>query len=370
MIVQFGTSRFLQAHADLFASEARDAGQKVPGITVVQTTGNADRARRLGAFSDPDGFPVIVRGIESGQPIDRTIRVRSVVRGLQAGRDWQELATLVRDDATHIVSNTGDTGYDVLAGDDDAQAAPRSFPALLVELLHQRWRSGGAPLTLLPCELIPRNGDVLRERVAGLTEAQARDPAFIDWLRSRCVWTNTLVDRIVSAPLEPAGAIAEPYALWAIERAAGLAMPFTHPSIVLTDDLEPFERLKLHVLNLGHSWLAERWSRQGASPGRTVRELVTNRETRTALDRLMTEEVVPGFAARGLEESARAYVATTIERFENPFLDHLLSDIYAHHATKIDRRIGGFVAWVDDAAATPPPMPELRRLAASQRMTA
>ena len=37
-IVQFGTSRFLQAHADLFVHEARAAGQAIGPITVVKTT--------------------------------------------------------------------------------------------------------------------------------------------------------------------------------------------------------------------------------------------------------------------------------------------------------------------------------------------
>ena len=47
MILQFGTSRFLQAHVDLFAWEAAVAGQRVPQIAIVQVSGDAERARRL-----------------------------------------------------------------------------------------------------------------------------------------------------------------------------------------------------------------------------------------------------------------------------------------------------------------------------------
>ncbi|WP_294195428.1 mannitol dehydrogenase family protein [uncultured Sphingomonas sp.] len=347
MIVQFGTSRFLQAHVDLFASEARDAGQDVPGITIVQTTDDTERAKRLAAFADPAGFPVIVRGIEAGAPVERTVRVRSVVDGLQATRDREVLIALIRDRATHIVSNTGDLGYRV---------APGSFPTILHDALHARWQAGGAGVTMLPCELVSRNGDVLRDTVAGLAE----DAAFAAWLTRDCRWVNTLVDRIVSTPLEPAGAIAEPYALWAVETQPGLAMPFTHPAIVLTDDLERFERLKLHILNLGHTWLADRWARAGAVPGVTVRAAMADPATRAALEHVMAAEVVPGFAAHGLGEAAATYVATTLERFDNPFLDHLLSDIHAHHPQKIAKRVGGFVSWVGDGAA----LPELRALAA------
>ena len=67
-----------------------------------------------------------------------------------------------------------------------------------------------------------------------------------------CLWVNSLVDRIVSEPLEPLGAVAEPYALWAIENRPGLEPPCRHADVVVTDDLKRYERLKLFLLNLGH----------------------------------------------------------------------------------------------------------------------
>ncbi|VXC61697.1 hypothetical protein [Sphingomonas sp. 8AM] len=133
MIVQFGTSRFLQAHVDLFASEARDAGQPVPGITIVQTTDDPVRARRLAAFADPAGFPVIVRGLEDGVAVEREVRVRSVTGGLQAHADADALRALLIRPATHIVSNTGDIGFQ-----------GGSFVTILLTGLYARWQAGGA----------------------------------------------------------------------------------------------------------------------------------------------------------------------------------------------------------------------------------
>ena len=63
-IIQFGTSRFLQAHVDLFVHEARQAGQQPGPITVVQASGSADRAGRVAAFGAAEGYPVIIRGME------------------------------------------------------------------------------------------------------------------------------------------------------------------------------------------------------------------------------------------------------------------------------------------------------------------
>ena len=160
------------------------------------------------------------------------------------------------------------------------------------------------------------------------------------WLETECVWANSLVDRIVSGALEPAGAIAEPYALWAIERQPRLVVPCSHPAIRLVDDLAVTERLKLFILNLGHTCLAERWLVDRRPPGETVRECLADPAMRGFLDGIYDREVLPVFAAAGIRE-APAYRASVLERFLNPFLDHRLSDIALHHAPKKERRVGG-----------------------------
>lgn len=369
MIIQFGTSRFLQAHVDLFASQASDAGQVVPPILIVQASNDPDRARRLPAFCDPAGFPVILRGLEDGAPLERRIQVRSVRNGLSARRDWAQLRAAFVANATHIVSNSGDGGFrssplDRAAWDDGR--CPDSFPAILLALLYDRWLAARPGITILPCELVARNGDALRAATAELAVHWALPDPFRHWLDRDCLWINSLVDRIVSEPIDPAGAVAEPYALWAVERQPGLVMPFTHPAVVLTDALEPFERLKLHILNLGHSWLAARWWDAGADPAMTVRQALDDPDTRFALHDLMKDEVVPGFAVHGMEEDARAYVRTTLERFANPFLAHRIADIHKDHSAKIEKRVGHFIRWID-AAGGAHPMPRLRALAGVER---
>lgn len=375
VIVQFGTSRFLQAHVDLFASEAAAAGQTVPPIIVVQTTRDPARAGRAAAFGAAGGYPVRIRGRGAdGAVIERETQVRSIVRGLHAADDWTALRAVFDRSATYVVSNTGDAGYRV-AEDDRVPAllqtdeAPRSFPAILLVLLHRRWRSGGAPITLLPCELVQGNGDALKAVVTELAHAVGAEPSFLAWLGDDCLWVNSLVDRIVSEPIDPVGAVAEPYALWAAAHQPGLVMPFTHPDVVLTDDLARYERLKLHILNLGHSWLAQRWIDGGRPAGQCVRDAVADPATRNALERIYAAEVVPGFAAHGMADAARTYVAETMARFANPFLDHRLANIADHHPDKLRKRVGGFLSWVE-SAPTSPPLPELEALMSDARVPA
>ena len=356
-IIQFGTSRFLQAHVDLFVHEARVGGQQVGAITVVQTSASPDRAGRVGAFNAPGGFAVIIRGMENGAAVERRVMVESVARGLAAAVDWAAVCAVFEAEVDHVISNTGDTGYEIAEADLGpallSGAVPVSFPGKLAALLHRRWLAGGRRLTILPCELLNRNGRVLQAAVLRLAAAAGADAGFLAWVRDGVVWTDTLVDRIVSEALEPIGAVAEPYAVWVIERRPGLVLPCEHPCIIVADDLEPFERLKLHILNLGHTVLADIWRREARPGDETVRAILADPAVRGRLDAVYRDEVVPGFAVRGMRAEAEAYVGATMERFLNPFLAHRIADIAQNHAAKVERRIAAFLGWVGDGLAAP-----------------
>jgi len=218
-------------------------------------------------------------------------------------------------------------------------------------------------MTLFPCELVNSNGAVLSGLCADIARRSQLPAAFVDWLTQDCVWANSLVDRIVSGALEPAGAIAEPYALWAIEIRPGLAMPCRHRHVSPVDDLRVNERLKLFILNLGHTCLAERWIADRRPERETVKQILADPAMRAYLDEIHLGEVLPVMAAAGIAE-APAYRATVIERFLNPFLEHRMADIAMNHAAKKERRIGGLLKL---AAEVGPAMalPTLRRLAQS-----
>ena len=342
-IMQFGTSRFLQAHVDLFVSEALARGEAAGRIAVVQTTSSADSRRRLAFFNAGQPYRVHVQGLADGIVVDAWTEVSSIGRGLDANLEWEQVEELFVNEARWIVSNTGDRGYDLDAEDKRDGPPPRSFPGKLTRLLFARFSAGRPPLTLLPCELIVGNGNELKRIILGVAAAWDLGETFGRWIED-CLWVNSLVDRIVSQPLEPAGAVAEPYALWAVERQPRLEMPCRHPSIVLTDDLARYERLKLFILNLGHTWLAEGWAARGGDSSETTRQSLAQPVIKNDLDDLYDREVLPVFAGIGLGEAAQAYRSAVLERFMNPFLDHFLHDIHTNHAAKKRRRFGGLIA--------------------------
>ena len=140
-----------------------------------------------------------------------------------------------------------------------------------------------------------------------ISRAWGLSEEFQRYAGEQCLWVNSLVDRIVSEPLEPAGAVAEPYALWAVENRAGLVMPCVHKDVVVTDDLKRYERLKLFLLNLSHTYMAERWRQAGGPEKMLTREWLENAAWRADLEDLVEREVQPVFDALGLGEAAREY---------------------------------------------------------------
>jgi tagaturonate reductase len=338
-ILQFGTSRFLQAHVDFFVSRSANALGK---ITVVQTTASAESAARIDALRRAKHYPVRIRGRRGSETIDTAFECDAITEALHADTDWPLLIERMKRDVKVIVSNTADAGYALFPEDTadllDGARTPRGFAAKLAVLLHARFLAGAAPITLLPCELISRNGDTLRDLVVGVARAWHAKDAFGAYLQNQCVWVNSLVDRIVSEPIHPIGAIAEPYALWAIERQANMTLPCEHEDMIVTDDLAHYERLKLLLLNLGHTLLAEIWRRRNAATDMTVLDAMRDPSFRDPLEAVWRDEVLPVFKALGQGDVAIGYLASVRDRFENPFLVHRLADIARNHDEKKIRR--------------------------------
>jgi tagaturonate reductase len=224
----------------------------------------------------------------------------------------------------------------------------------VLALLLARHRAGGKPLLFLPTELVSNNGRVLAGILQDLAAKTGQSVAFREWVAQAVTFPDTLVDRIVAQPIEPIGAVAEPYALWAIRKGAFEFLD--HRDVRLVDDLEPYARLKLHILNLGHTVLAEGWMKRGAPADEMVRQIIDGTDDSKRLMEIYWNEVLPGFTRRGMGEEAQRYIATTLERFRNPFLEHRLADIAQNHALKKTNRIAAFIAWVrekDPAFAAP-----------------
>ena len=110
-ILQFGASRFLQAHVDLFVSEALPRGEAMGRIAVAGTTGSPESRRRIAAFATGKPYRVLVKGLRDGAIVDESVEVSSVGLGVDAATQWDELERQFIA-ARCAVSNTADRGYE------------------------------------------------------------------------------------------------------------------------------------------------------------------------------------------------------------------------------------------------------------------
>jgi tagaturonate reductase len=339
-ILQFGAGNFLRAFADVFVHEANQSGQKIGRVVVVQST-DSNRAQRLNKQNGR--YHVLTQGLENGQKIDKVLKVESISRALTAQNDWPEIVLFAQSpDLRYVFSNVTEVGLVLDPADRFTQQAPASFPAKLLWLLKARFEAQQPGLTIIPCELIERNGDLLCSLILEQARLWGFGTDLQDWLVSENTWCNTLVDRIVSGlpavhPLlaeDQLLAMAEPYALWAIESPRGLAGFIEHPQIVQTRKVDPYQLRKVRILNGAHTALVIRAVPQGFE---TVREAVEDEAIRAWLQELIFEELCPVVDAR--VDQAQTFAKQVFDRFANPFLNHKLSDIALHHETKVRVRL-------------------------------
>lgn len=340
-ILQFGGGRFLRSFFDRFVHDANESGQAVGRVVVVQSTPGS-RAAALNAR--PEGYPLLVRGIEGDTVIDRVDRIASISRGLEAATQWDAVLEFARSpQLKYIVSNSTEAGYALDKADSPSAKPPASFPAKLTRVLWERFSAKASAPMILPCELFERNANRLRDLVVSLAEDWKLPEDFIAWLESDCLWLNNLVDCIVTAPPadhplavdEPLLNVREPFALFAVERPAGRDVAlFEHPNIHLVDDVAPYHLRKVRMLNGAHTAMVAKFKPAGFE---TVLQVVTDPSASRWVRDVLYEEIVPTLAFRA--EGVALFADQTWDRFRNPFLNHRLADIAAHHADKVKIRL-------------------------------
>jgi tagaturonate reductase len=353
-VLQFGGGNFLRAFADVFIDRTNQGPRPVGKVVVVQSTPGP---RSEWINQQGGSYHVVTRGIEQGQTVDRSERVASISRALEAAGQWPQVLELAQSPALRfVVSNTTEAGLALDADEPALGGTPRSFPAKLLAVLLARRQAGLDGLTVLPCELVENNGDTLRGLVLRQGREWGVEEAALDWVKTACRWPNTLVDRIVSGrpaehPLldeDKLLTVGEPYALWAIQ-AADLGF-VEDPAVRMVKDVEPYALRKVRLLNGAHTALVCKAGDQFE----TVRQAVADVGVRAWLEKLLLEELLP--PVEGRIEGGAEFAAQVLERFANPFLDHRLADIALHHETKIGTRLLPTYGEFKEAFGQEPPL--------------
>jgi tagaturonate reductase len=205
---------------------------------------------------------------------------------------------------------------------------------------------------MLPCELLERNGDTLRECVLTHAEDWGLSDSFKQWIAVHNRFLNSLVDRIVTGyPADDAEALfdklqyrdamlnaAEPYHFWAIEAEPELesVLPFVKAglNVVWTEDLKPYQLRKVRILNGAHTLMTPIGLLSGAEH---VRGLMEDPSLGQWVRTAVASEIIPSIPID--EASLTAYANEVYDRYLNPFIRHRLLDIAMNSVSKFRTRL-------------------------------
>jgi mannitol 2-dehydrogenase len=277
-IVHFGLGAFHRAHQamylDRLMSEGKALDWGICGVGVLPS----DREMRDVMAAQDCLYTLVVKHPE-GTYEPRV--VGSVVDFLFAPDDPEAVIERMAAPATRIVSLTvTEGGYNIHAvtGEFDDEnpdvrhdlepgAVPRTTFGLVTEALARRRERGVAPFAVMSCDNIQGNGHVARSSFT--TFARLRDPELAAWIRSEVPFPNGMVDRITPrttdedrADLERRFGVAdrwpvtcEPFTQWVLEDHFVERPPFEDAGVQLVDSVEPYELMKLRLLNASHQAL-------------------------------------------------------------------------------------------------------------------
>lgn len=355
-VLQFGEGNFLRAFVDWMIHRMNEQGLFAGRAVLVQpiAKGMAD------ALNAQQGlYTVILRGIEGDTPRESCELVESVSRCIDPYADYEAFIACAKNpDLRFVVSNTTEAGIRTDPADRLDERPAASFPAKLTQLLYARFcYFDGDPargLVMLPCELIEKNGVELERAVRETARRFDLPSAFGRFLSEACVFTSTLVDRIVTGyPKTEAAELAErlgyddsllvvgeTFHSWVIERHRPIEteLPLREAGldVVFTDDVTPYRERKVRILNGAHTMTALAAHLAGK---RTVRNCLDDPLFAAFVERGIFDEIVPTLKLPRAE--VETFARAVVERFRNPFLHHALLDIALNSVSKYKARILG-----------------------------
>lgn len=354
-IVHLGIGAFHRAHQAVYTDDVLAAGDGGWGI-VGASLRSPDTADALGP---QDGL----YGLDVRDDRSERLRIIGAVQRVLVGPDDPEALLLAMSDpAIRIVTLTvTEKGYchapatgelderhpDILH-DLAHPTTPRSAPGYLVEALARRRAGGAPPFTVLSCDNLPANGRTTAGVLARL--AALRDPELGRWVAGEVACPSTMVDRIVPATtdedrrrvsgglgLEDAWPVmAEPFTQWVIEDRFPAGRPaWDGAGATFVSEVEPFERMKLRLLNASHSTLAYLGYLAGHE---TVADAMADAGIAGVVRRLMDEETGPTLTPlAGFDLDS--YKRSLLERWRNPAIRHRTWQIATDGSQKLPQRL-------------------------------
>ena len=356
-VVHVGVGGFHRAHQamyhDLLMNQGTALDWGICGVGVMP----ADR-RMQQALDAQDGLYTLVLKHPDGMYQPRVIGSivaylyapddpETVIRTM-AGRDIRIVSLTITEGGYNIDDVTGDfdlANPDVRA-DLEPGAPPRTAFGLITEALRRRREHGLPPFTIMSCDNLQGNGQLAKRMFT--TFARLRQPELGDWIDREVSFPNSMVDRITPETTDADRAevrerfgiddrwpvVCEPFTQWVLEdRFPAGRPPYEQAGVQLVDHVEPYELMKLRLLNASHQALGYLGYLAGY---RLVHEAAQDPLFQDFLLGYMDEEATPTLpAVPGVDLAA--YKRTLIERFCNPQVRDTIARLCAQSSDRIPK---------------------------------
>jgi mannitol 2-dehydrogenase len=356
-IVHFGVGGFHRAHQALYLDQLMGQGKALDwGICGVGVMPFDLKMKE--ALQSQDCLYTLVLKAPDGTWEPRV--VGSIVQYLYSPDDPDAVIEKMADPATRIVSLTvteGGYNFNQVTGEFDATnpaiqadlasgALPATTFGLITEALVRRRSRGIEPFTVMSCDNIQGNGHMAHEVFTAF--ARLRDPELGDWVAGTVRFPNSMVDRITPVTTDEDRAqiserfgvedawpvICEPFTQWALEDNFSLGRPpFEEVGVQVVPDVEPYELMKLRLLNASHQALCYFGYLAGY---RLVHEVAQDQLFANFLLDYMNREATPTLApVPGIDLDA--YKLQLIERFSNAAVRDTVARLCAESSDRIPK---------------------------------
>ncbi|TFD26013.1 mannitol dehydrogenase family protein [Cryobacterium lyxosi] len=278
-IMHFGVGGFHRAHQALMIDDLLSQGLArdwaICGVGVL-----AGDARMRDVLAAQNGLYTLVEKHADGHLEGRVIG--SIIDFMFAPDDVDAVIERMASPEVKIVSLTvTEGGYNINPvtgafdlGDPQVQAdlAPGAAPAtvfgITVEALRRRRDRGVPPFTVMSCDNLQNNGEVAHRTFVAF--ATARDAELATWIDAHVSFPNSMVDRITPSTTDEDRAlvaatfgvldawpvVCEPFFQWVLQDSfINGRPPYEHVRTQLVADVEPYELMKLRLLNASHQGL-------------------------------------------------------------------------------------------------------------------
>lgn len=356
-IVHVGVGGFHRSHEAYYTCELMNQTDSLDwGICGIGLR-EADRKMQEALEAQDYLYTILVKHTD-GKVETRVIG--SIVDFMLSVDSPQAVIDKMADEATKIVSLTiTEGGYNINASTGEFDFSnpdvqhdlvnpdrPRLVFGYLAAALKQRREAGVPPFTIQSCDNVQHNGDVAKEMLLAYTERL--DPELASWIAQEVVFPNAMVDRItpVTTPsdiellsrefgIQDAWPVtSEPFCQWVIEDDFSLGRPeWERVGAQFVPDVTPYEKMKIRLLNAGHSVLGLLGSIHGHG---TIDETVTDPIFGQYLRAFMDLEATPVLdEVDGIDLDA--YKDDLIERFGNPNIKDSLARICLESSAKLPK---------------------------------